>query len=305
MSQQISFIALDWGTSNVRAYAIDAEGRIVDEVASDKGMGKLQPDEFEPTLLELIAPWLSDDGTLPIYACGMVGARGGWQEATYGQVPFDVHRALKLTKVATSDPRIEVQIVPGLCQSAPADVMRGEETQIFGLLEKYPDFEGTIILPGTHSKWAEIKSAQVMGFKTYMTGEMFNLLSQQSVVRLSVAEDGWDEDAFLIGVKEAMSAPQDFTHLVFGLRAKSLLAGLTPVEARAMLSGLLMGMEIKSGMDSFATGHVAIVGGAKLMRIYQAAFEEFDIDPLCDVDENFTVRGLNLVAKAQKKGVAS
>ncbi|AVX03692.1 2-dehydro-3-deoxygalactonokinase [Maritalea myrionectae] len=305
MSQQISFIALDWGTSNVRAYAIDAEGRIVDEVASDKGMGKLQPDEFEPTLLDLIAPWLSDDGTLPIYACGMVGARGGWQEATYGQVPFDVHRALKLTKVATSDPRIEVQIVPGLCQSAPADVMRGEETQIFGLLEKYPDFEGTIILPGTHSKWAEIRSAQVTGFKTYMTGEMFNLLSQQSVVRLSVAEDGWNEDAFLTGVKEAMSAPQDFTHLVFGLRAKSLLAGLTPVEGRAMLSGLLMGMEIKSGMDSFATGQVAIVGGAKLMGIYQAAFEEFDIDPLCDVDENFTVRGLNLVAKAQKKGVAS
>lgn len=305
MTAAIDFIALDWGTSNVRAYAIDAEGRIVGEVASDKGMGKLKPEEFEPTLLDLIAPWLSAEQVLPIYACGMVGARGGWQEATYGQVPFDVHRALKLTKVTTSDPRIEVQIVPGLCQSAPADVMRGEETQMFGLLEKYPDFEGTIILPGTHSKWAEIKSAQVTGFKTYMTGEMFNLLSQQSVVRLSVAEEGWDDDAFLKGVKDAMAAPQDFTNMVFGLRAKSLLTGLTPVEARAMLSGLLMGMEIKSGMDSFATGQVAIVGGVKLMGIYQAAFKEFGIDPLCDVDENFTVRGLNLVAKAQKEGVAS
>ncbi|MCF4099153.1 2-dehydro-3-deoxygalactonokinase [Maritalea mediterranea] len=305
MTAAIDYIALDWGTSNVRAYAIDGAGQIMDEATSDKGMGQLEPHQFEPTLLNLTAPWLSEDRVMPIFACGMVGARGGWQEASYGQVPFDVHRALKLTRVKTHAPHIEVQIVPGLCQQAPADVMRGEETQIFGLLEKYPDFEGTIILPGTHSKWAEIKSGQVTGFKTYMTGEMFNLLSEQSVVRLSVAEEGWDDDAFLEGVKDAMSAPQDFTHMVFGLRAQSLLAGLTPIEARAKLSGLLMGMEIKSGMDSFATGQVAIVGGEKLMRIYRAAFEEFDIDPLCDVEENFTVRGLNLVAKAQKEGVAS
>lgn len=302
MTAALDYIAVDWGTSTLRAYAIDLKGRIVDEVSSDKGMGKLQPDEFESTLLALIAHWLSGEHQLTIYACGMVGARGGWQEAGYEQVPFDVHRGVKLTPVITKDPRMDVQIVPGLSQSAPADVMRGEETQIFGLLAAYPDFAGTIILPGTHSKWAEIKAGQILGFKTYMTGEMFNLLSRHSVVSASLSDDGWDDDAFLAGVKEAMALPQDLTHLVFGLRAKSLLAELKPVEARAMLSGLLMGVEINSGMDHFAMGQVAIVGGETLMRIYQAAFRAFDIEPLCDVGENFTVSGLNLVAEAHKKG---
>lgn len=304
MSDVISFIALDWGTSNLRAYAIDGAGTILAEKSSDKGMGKLEPDEFEPTLLSLIEEWLDAGRAMQVFACGMVGARGGWQEALYGQVPFELHTALKLTKVDTRDPRIEVCIVPGLCQSAPEDVMRGEETQIFGLMAKYPEFEGTIILPGTHSKWVAVTNGQVTGFKTYMTGEMFNILSQHSVVRLSVAENGWDEAAFQQGIQDAMAAPQDFTSLVFSLRAKSLLAGLSPIEARSMLSGLLMGMEIKSGMDAFSTAQTAIVGGEKLMRIYQKALAGFDIHPLCDTGENFTVLGLNLVAGAHNIGDA-
>lgn len=294
----IDFIALDWGTSNVRAYAIDAAGQIVAEATSDKGMGQLQPDQFEPTLMELIGPWLESDTVRKIYACGMVGARGGWQEAIYGKVPFAVDRELNLTKVATHDPRLNVHIVPGLCQSMPEDVMRGEETQIFGFMRQHPDFAGTIILPGTHSKWVEVRDRQVTGFKTYMTGEMFNLLSEQSVVRLSTATKGWDGDAFIAGVNDATDHPQDFTNLVFSLRAKSLLAGLTPVQSRSMLSGLLMGMEIKSGMNSFSTAQVAIVGGAKLMSIYGQAFAQFGIEPLCDMDTNFTVLGLQAVAAA-------
>ncbi len=194
-------------------------------------MGKLKPDEFEPTLLDLIGAWLAPQNTVRIYACGMIGARGGWKEAAYGQIPYDIGAALQLTKVETDDPRIEVHIMPGLCQSTPEDVMRGEETQIFGLMARYPDFDGTVILPGTHSKWAEVRGGQISGFKTYMTGEMFNLLAQQSVVRLSVADDGWDDAAFEKGVRDVMDAPQDFTSLVFSLRAKSLLSGLTPVEA--------------------------------------------------------------------------
>jgi 2-dehydro-3-deoxygalactonokinase len=294
----IDFIALDWGTSNVRAYAIDAAGQIVAEATSDKGMGQLQPDQFEPTLMELIGPWLEGDEVCKIYACGMVGARGGWQEATYGKVPFAMDRELNLTKVATHDPRLNVHIVPGLCQRMPEDVMRGEETQIFGFMRQHPDFAGTIILPGTHSKWVEVRDGQVTGFKTYMTGEMFNLLSEQSVVRLSTATKGWDEGAFIAGVRDATDHPQDFTNLVFSLRAKSLLAGLKPVQSRSMLSGLLMGMEIKSGMNSFSTAQVAIVGGAKLMSIYGQAFAQFGIEPLCDMDTNFTVLGLQAVVAA-------
>ncbi len=119
MTIAIDFIALDWGTSNVRAYAIDGAGRIIDEVASDKGMGKLKPDEFEPTLLDLIGAWLAPQNTVRIYACGMIGARGGWKEAAYGQIPYDIGAALQLTKVETDDPRIEVHIMPGFARARP------------------------------------------------------------------------------------------------------------------------------------------------------------------------------------------
>ncbi|RYH94878.1 MAG: 2-dehydro-3-deoxygalactonokinase, partial [Acetobacteraceae bacterium] len=174
-----AWIAVDWGTSNLRAWAVSADGDVLAETSSEEGMGKLTRDGFEPALLRLIGPWL--ERRPPIVACGMVGSRQGWCEAAYRTVPCTPLDRTALVTAPVQDPRLNVAIAPGLKQLAPADVMRGEETQIAGALRLMPGYDGVMCLPGTHSKWVHISAGEVVSFQTFMTGEMFALLSEQSV----------------------------------------------------------------------------------------------------------------------------
>nr|WP_255356670.1 2-dehydro-3-deoxygalactonokinase [Thioclava sp. SK-1] len=263
----MDWIAVDWGTSHLRAYAM-AGTQIVDQATSAAGMGTLSRDGFEPALLALIDGWLGQKTRVPVIACGMVGARTGWQEAPYRGLPCAAVSAGALMTIVTDDPRIAVQIVPGLSQAAPADVMRGEETQIAGLLADHADQFDQVILPGTHSKHVMVAGQTVTGFTTYMTGELFALLSQQSVLRLSmVAEEGADAGpqgaAFAKGVE--LGATGALAHL-FALRAEALLHDLTPAQARARLSGLLIGDELRHIRR--ATRPIAVIGSGDLAARY-------------------------------------
>ena len=259
------WIAVDWGTSSLRLWAMGAEGPLA-ERRSDKGMGGLAPAAFEPVLLGLLDDWLPAAGRLPVLICGMAGARQGWREAPYAAVPC--HPSARPMPVPTADPRLDVAILPGLCQMDPPDVMRGEETQLAGLLAERPDFAGLACLPGTHSKWARLEGGEVTGFATVMTGEVFALLSRQSVLRHSLGE-GWDEAAFDAAVAEALAAPARIPALIFGIRAGSLLADLAPDTARARLSGLLIGAELAA--IGPVTGPVAIIGDAGIAAPYARA----------------------------------
>src|SRR5690606_37400268 len=221
MSIEAEWIALDWGTSNMRAWAMGAGDTVLARASSAKGMGQLQPDEFEPALTEATGDWLDDGRRVPVIACGMVGARQGWIEAADAQVPPPPSAAAMLSAPA-SDPRIAVFIVPGVSQAEPADVMRGEETQIAGFTARHGD--GIVCLPGTHSKWAIVENGKIARFRTAMTGEMFALLAGQSVLRHSVAGEDWDEDSFASGVAAALDDPAILTHL-FSIRAGNLLSG--------------------------------------------------------------------------------
>lgn len=263
------WIAVDWGTSNLRAWAMGPDG-VLAEAASEDGMGKLTRDQFEGALLRLISPWLGA-GNTKVIACGMVGARQGWLEASYRAVPCAPVAAGELTAVATTDPRIDVAIVAGLSQSKPADVMRGEETQIAGALALLPDFDGVFCLPGTHSKWAHVSAAEVVSFQTFMTGEMFALLSTQSVLRHGMAGGGWDDAAFDDGLSEAISRPEKIAARLFTLRAEGLLAGLSADAARARLSGLLIGIELAAAKPYWLGQEVVLVGSEALTSSYARA----------------------------------
>ncbi|MCX8509692.1 MAG: 2-dehydro-3-deoxygalactonokinase, partial [Rhodobacteraceae bacterium] len=195
------WIAVDWGTSQLRAWAMGPEGPLA-EATSDAGMGRLTPDGFEPALLQLIAPWLGRD-PVSVIACGMVGARQGWVEAAYRATPCPPLAPGQLTPALTLDPRLQVKVVPGLKQGKPADVMRGEETQIAGALTLMPGFDGIFCLPGTHAKWVHVSAGEVVSFQTYMTGELFALLATQSVLRHGIAHEGWDDQAFAEGLSSA------------------------------------------------------------------------------------------------------
>jgi len=269
-----SWIAVDWGTSNLRAWAMGPDGPL-DQAVSDDGMGKLQPHEFELALLRLIEPWLTAAHT-PVLACGMVGARQGWREAAYRTVPCTPVDAAGILHVPTQDNRITFHIAPGLRQNSPADVMRGEETQVAGALALNPGFDGVICAPGTHSKWMQVSAGEVVSFQTYMTGELFALLSTQSVLRHSMTMDGtepWDDAAFDAGLSDALSRPDRIAARLFSLRAEFLLHGLTPTQARARLSGLLIGIELAGAKPYWLGQKVILIGAPSLAANYIRALK--------------------------------
>ncbi|WP_426035044.1 2-dehydro-3-deoxygalactonokinase [Cypionkella sp. TWP1-2-1b2] len=263
------WIAVDWGTSNLRAWAMGAQG-VLASGGSDEGMGKLAQAEFEPALLRVIASWLGAEAT-PVIACGMVGARQGWMEAPYRRVPCAPVASGELMAVPTDDPRLQMMIAPGLSQAKPADVMRGEETQIAGALALLPGFDGVFCLPGTHSKWVHVSAGEVVSFQTFMTGEMFALLSQQSVLRHGMGGEGSDEDAFTQGLTDAMQRPEKISARLFTLRAEGLLNGLSPASARSRLSGLLIGLELAAAKPYWLGQRIALIGAEALSARYASA----------------------------------
>jgi 2-dehydro-3-deoxygalactonokinase len=263
------WIAVDWGTSNLRAWAMGPDG-IMASASSDDGMGHLARDRFEPALLALVGPWLGAKVT-PVIACGMVGSRQGWFEAPYRSVPCSPLDRTGLVRVPVQDARIAVHIAPGLKQPRPADVMRGEETQIAGALALHPAFDGVMCLPGTHSKWARISAGEVVSFQTFLTGEMFALLSESSVLRHGMAGKGWDDAAFDRGVSDALSRPDRIGAQLFALRAEGLIADLSPAQARARLSGLLIGVELAGAKPYWLGQPITLIGAEALCQNYARA----------------------------------
>jgi 2-dehydro-3-deoxygalactonokinase len=265
-----AWIAVDWGTTRLRAWAMDGAGAVLAEACSAKGMGALTPEGFEAALLDIVAGWLGP-GTTLVIACGMVGARQGWTEAAYRPVPCPP-LGPPLTRAPTADPRIEVRIIPGLSQLSPgADVIRGEETQIAGYLRSRPAFDGVLCLPGTHSKWVLVSAGEVVAFQTVMTGELFALLATQSVLRHTVAADAADPEAFDAGVDRAISKPEALPARLFALRAEALLQDLTPSVAGARLSGLMIGAELGATKGWWLGREVALIGAPSLAALYARA----------------------------------
>ncbi|EPX80985.1 2-dehydro-3-deoxygalactonokinase [Litoreibacter arenae] len=287
-----AWIAVDWGTSNLRVWAMDADDRVIASHTSDQGMGVLERDGFEAALLALIAPYLTSETALPVICCGMVGSRQGWAEAAYATAPCLPPDGKVATRVAAQDPRVSVFILPGVKQLSPPDVMRGEETQIAGFLHRNPDFDGVICLPGTHTKWARISAGEIVNFQTFMTGEAFALFSEQSVLRHSVTTDAFDADTFAASLADAMAHPQALASQLFGLRAASLVADLGAAAARSRLSGLLIGAELAAARPYWLGQNVAIIGASTLAGLYRTGLEAQGLSITLAEVEDMTLSGL-------------
>lgn len=300
MNNTAEWIAVDWGTSNLRVWMMGSDGLPFAQDSSDKGMARLTRDAFEPALLELIAPYLAADRVTPVFCAGMVGAREGWQEAPYVAVPCTPPDGQAAVIPASTDPRLSVHILPGVKQMSPPDVMRGEETQIAGVLQSQPDFDGILCLPGTHTKWVHISAGEIVSFQTCMTGEMFALLSQHSVLRHSVGGSGWDQDSFLSAVQSAMDRPQSLSAQLFGMRAAGLLLGTTADEGRSRLSGLLIGLELAGTRAYWLGRHVAILGADAVAMHYRSALAEQGIQAEMLDNTDLTLAGLTNAYNLQK-----
>lgn len=293
---EIQWVALDWGTSNLSAYAIGADGTLVDQVHSNRGMSQLVACEFEAALLDVIGHWLTVERVTQVLACGMVGAREAWRDAGYSEAPCLPVDYRTTVRVPTGDPRLSVRIVPGVCQRHPEDVMRGEETQIAGYLAQKPTFDGIFCLPGTHSKWARVGNGEIRSFTTFMTGELFSLLTKQSVLRFSTTSPAWDDDAFLKGIQAVMADPGKLTAQLFSARPRTLLSGTPNEVLKAYLSGLLIGAEIAAMREVWHAQDIVIIGDCENARLYQTALAALDICPLIYDSAQAIIDGLRPLA---------
>ncbi|WP_349311147.1 2-dehydro-3-deoxygalactonokinase [Brevundimonas subvibrioides] len=261
-------IGVDWGTSNLRVLRIGEGGAILDARSDPRGAGSLAPEAFPAVLAEVADGWLDD--APPILVCGMAGARGRWREVAYLPTPatlVDLADAL-----ASPADRPELKIVPGLKAMAGGrmiDVMRGEETQVMGL-----DLEPgnhRIVAPGTHSKWIAARPGQVVGYRTFMTGELFAAIRKGTILGTGMGEPGVDESAFAEGVDRALTDPA-LTSALFSVRVETLADRLHPDAAADYLSGLLIGAEIAAHSHD-THGPVTIVGADALNARYATALE--------------------------------
>jgi 2-dehydro-3-deoxygalactonokinase len=272
------FAALvDWGTSNLRIWLTDSQGVVIGERQSAEGMGSLDKAAY-PAVLEGHLTALGASQDLPVVIAGMAGARTGWREAPYVETPAPLV-GLFQHAVQPEGVNRPVYILPGVCQrkGGAYDVMRGEETQLAGALEQGLD-NALFCLPGTHSKWALVENGQISRFSTVMTGELFNLISRQSILRLSVPEDGdaeADPEIFDAAVTQALEPGFALTSILFSIRAEGLLASDTKTNPAARLSGLLIGAEIAAIRDDLLRhGRAYLIGTGKLTRLYARALSK-------------------------------
>jgi 2-dehydro-3-deoxygalactonokinase len=295
-------IAIDWGTSRLRAWLVDANGRVLAGRTSDKGIGALDGGH-EAVFGEITSGWPK---TVAILA-GMIGSRQGWKEAAYVPCPAAVtHLADRLTRWRTADGR-DVAIVPGLMAKAPerdGDVIRGEETQLIGLADSEPNFAGLAILPGTHSKWAAIERGTVTTFQTFISGELFALLAHQSFLRHSVAEGIADLAAvpdFTLAVRRMVRERLPFPAALFSVRTRVLLADVSREANLAYLSGLVIGGEIAAAEDAgllTAGTPVRIVASPALANAYRTALAVAGVTAEARDGGTLVLDGLMHIARA-------
>ena len=272
-----ALIAVDWGTSRCRAMLLARDGALIAEQESSDGIAALGGNGHEDAFDRLVAGWPE----VPAIMAGMIGSRQGWREAPYVEVPTSLDRLADGLLRFTSSRHRPLAIVPGLVLRSPerdGDVIRGEETQLVGLIEREPGFDGLAILPGTHSKWAAVRGAGIVSFQTFMTGEMFDLLARKSFLRHSVSETADDLSAspdFELAVRRSVEADLPFLAAIFSVRVRQLLNGVSGDDNLAYLSGLVIGGEIAAarriGLRS-AGAAVRIIGSRSLARAYLRAF---------------------------------
>ena len=274
MTEIVDWVAVDWGTSNLRLWGLDAEGTVTFERSSPKGMGKLSREDFPAALADLLQDVQPAGGTaIEVLICGMAGARQGWLEAPYLEAPTDLRGLLDgAVHPAMPDGRIAPAILPGVCQKAGNDnVMRGEETQLLGLAALDQGFSGVVCMPGTHSKWVQLAGTRIEKFSTAMTGEMFEVLRTHSVLRHSLNGDidgPGRAEGFAVGAASGLEHPEQLLGTLFQVRAGSLLSGRQPDWCAGYLSGLLIGTEIGSNRHLIGAEAVPLIGSPALCALY-------------------------------------
>jgi 2-dehydro-3-deoxygalactonokinase len=289
------FIGLDWGTTSFRAYLVNSAGEVTDQRAAPEGILEVKDGAFEAALEQHIEGW---DSSLPLIASGMITSRQGWVELPYVDCPAgpaDLAKAVH-TK-ALSSGRI-IHFLTGLHLQSPSlghDVMRSEETQVFGSIDSGASH---FVTPGTHSKWIDVEGDKITNFATYMTGETFAIMKAHSILGRLIANDVDDEHEFHKGVDRAFADPAGLLHNLFSARSLALFQELPPEKISSYLSGVIIGAEVAHAVSMRdSTNHYAVlaspgIGGKYVLAMKAAGLRVTMGDPLA------IVKGERAVAQA-------
>jgi 2-dehydro-3-deoxygalactonokinase len=288
-------IAVDWGTSSFRAYRVDAAGIVHEKREAPLGILQVHGGQFAQALESQVADWIGA-GEGPVVMSGMIGSRQGWHEMPYVPCPADADDIAAHMGRVQWDKGREAWLVPGLVTRDAAgvhDVMRGEETQLVGALEQLGPGRHTVCLPGTHSKWVRVEDGRIEGFTTHMTGELFAVLRDHSILGRTMENAGDDPASFDAGVMRS-GEPGGLLHHLFGVRAECLAGRLSAEQAHEYLSGLLIGHEVRAAAPG--SGTVCLLCSEALAPRYERALASRGLVAHV-LDPDSVVRGLHRLSQ--------
>lgn len=285
------FIAVDWGTTNRRAYLIDGAGKRTNEFEDHKGVLAVPSGGFPDAVAEIRAKL----GDKPLLLAGMIGSNRGWKEAPYVSCPAGLDElAAKLVWAGERE-----AIVPGVSflEQGRADVMRGEEVQLLGAVAAaLVDPMGLVCHPGTHNKWATLRHGKIDSFLTVMTGELYNLLKEHSILSDILQGEVQANDVFKQAARHAIDDAALSADL-FGVRAAVLLGETKKEDAPSYASGLLIGADVRIGLAIPTGAEIAVIGRSELTHLYAAAIAATGRDVVEHDGETCFLAGINEIAK--------
>ncbi len=287
--------AIDWGTSSFRIWLINSDGRIIKRIRSNQGIVNCRDKTFESILTENLER-LNPRQKIICIISGMITSRSGWIETPYICCPASINEIASRLVSHRTNHNGEIFFVPGICQRKPSpDIMRGEESQLIGLdLAK----DKIVILPGTHSKWVKIENCAVSRFTSFMTGEIFELLTRKTTLA-SVLTSPWSDKEFLSGVADAEKSTVSLLSSLFRLRSEAIL-DCSASKGKSYLSGFLIGTEIAEAFKLYNDKPVQIVGESYLAELYKKALKRRKIFAQVSA-QDITAQGLFRIAV--KKGL--
>ncbi|MDD1783403.1 2-dehydro-3-deoxygalactonokinase [Enterovibrio sp. ZSDZ35] len=275
MSLKASWVAVDWGTSNFRAFLMTPEGQTIDKLTASCGLLAVPNGQFSDTFQQLVSPWADSINSLSVLFAGMVGSQQGWRDVPYVSLPVSPDALIQNMADVTLPWGKKGWIVPGATGDNDfdlPDVMRGEEVQLMGLVSLTDNCVTHAILPGTHSKHVHVKSGELTHFQTYMTGELFSVLKQHSILGRQLPEQQHCDTSYLLGVDAGRKGA--LSSVLFSARTQRLFNHVAPENVESYLSGVLIGAELGTLNED---GPIYLVGDEKLCQRYLLAIEHLDL----------------------------
>ena len=293
----IRFIAVDWGSKNFRAYAIDEHGEIRQRAKAHQGIQRCKDDSYAQILRRLLGKWFNKYPNVPVLMSGMIGDTDGWQEVDCVEAPASIDDVAEtVEKIINHRFERDIYIVPGVRlvdKNGEGEMIRGEEIQAFGMMQQFPGRSRYIIcLPGSLTKWIEVVDGRIVDFHTFMTGEIYSFLTRQSALATSVEGVFHSPEATAKGIAVSQNSSR-WLHDLYQVRALCAAHDIAPVEMSSYLSGLLIGSELKAAKELFpGLTEIFLAAAPWLMDVYQQAAEVYGLTVNSTKGEQITASGL-------------